>query len=117
MPPLVKEGLKTMLVDFSSKGKKVVGYGAPAKGNTLLQYAGVTKDEIRYIIDNAPSKQGKLTPGTHIPIVAPEVLKKDTPDYILILAWNYASSIIEREKWFSERGGKFIIPVPLPHIV
>lgn len=116
-PPLVKDKLKSMLTDFYLKGKKVVGYGAPAKGNTLLQYVGATKNEISYIIDNAPSKQGKLTPGTHIPIVAPEKLKKDVPDYILVLAWNYASSIMEREKWFSEQGGKFIIPVPLPHIV
>lgn len=116
-PPLVKDKLKAMLEDFYSQGKKVVGYGAPAKGNTLLQYVGATGDEISYIIDNAPSKQGKLTPGTHIPIVAPEKLKEDVPDYILILAWNYASSIMEREKWFSEQGGKFIIPVPQPHIV
>ena len=116
-PPVVKQSLKKLLQELKAMGKKVVGYGAPAKGNTLLQYAGITNNEISYITDNAPSKQNKYTPGTHIPIVSPSKLKEDVPDYILILAWNYAPSILEREKWFSLKGGKFIIPIPEPKII
>lgn len=116
-PPVVKEKLKNLLQNLKTKGKKIAGYGAPAKGNTLLQYAGITNDDISYITDNASSKQGKYTPGTHIPIVSPSKLKENIPDYILILAWNYVSSILEREKWFSEQGGKFIIPIPEPKII
>ena len=116
-PPVVKRKLNNLHQALKANVKKVVGYGAPAKGNTLLQYAGITNDEISYITDNAPSKQNKYTPGTHIPIVSPDKLKEDKPDYILILAWNYAPSILEREKWFSLGGGKFIIPIPEPKII
>lgn len=116
-PKIVKEKLQGMLGDLKQQGKKIAGYGASAKGNTLLQYCGVNNEIIDYITDNAPSKQGKYTPGTHIPIVPPSQLKENTPDYILLLAWNYAESIIEREKWFLEQGGKFIIPIPEPKII
>ena len=116
-PPIVKEKLNELLKKFKLEGKKVACYGAPAKGNTLLQYVGVMSNDIAYVTDNALSKQGKYTPGTHIPIVSPANLKVETPDYILILAWNYADSIIEREKWFTDQGGKFIIPVPEPRLV
>ncbi len=117
-PPQVKEKLNSMLLDLKSQGKKIAGYGAPAKGNTLLQYCGVGSSILDYITDEAPSKIGKFTPGTHIPVVSPKKLKEETPDYILILAWNYSDDIInKREGWFTKHGGKFIIPVPEPYIV
>ncbi len=116
-PPRVKKELIKMLIDLKRKGNKIVGYGASAKCTTLLQYCNFGTDVIDYITDSAPSKQGKYTPGTHIPIVPPENLKQDTPDYILITAWNYADNIMEKEKWFTERGGQFIIPIPQPVIV
>ncbi|QQG40415.1 MAG: class I SAM-dependent methyltransferase [Candidatus Levyibacteriota bacterium] len=116
-PPIVKKQLTNMLLDLKKKGKKIVAYGASAKATTLLQYCDIGPDVIDYITDSASSKQGKFTPGTHIPIVAPDVLKIKTPDFIIITAWNYADNIMENEKWFKEKGGKFIIPIPEPKIV
>lgn len=117
LPAHVREILPTLLGKIKSAGKRIVGYGAAAKGTTLLQYAGIGPELIEYITDSAPFKQGRFMPGTHIPIVSPDLLKTDPPDYILIIAWNYANSIMERERWFTENGGKFIIPVPEPRIV
>lgn len=111
-PQKTKKDLVKLLTELKKSGKTIVGYGAPAKGNTLLQYCGIGTDLIDYIVDAAPSKQGKLTPGTHIPIFPPSLLREKTPDYILILAWNYADSIIERESWLKDLGVKFIKPVP-----
>ncbi len=117
-PPLVKKELIKMLLDLRKKGKTIVAYGASAKATTLLQYCNIGSDLIDYIVDDAPSKQGKFTPGTHIPIVSAETLKEKKPDYIVITAWNYAKNIMEvKEKWFKESGGKFIIPIPEPKIV
>lgn len=97
--------------------KLIVGYGASAKGNTLLNYCGINVNYLRYIVDTTPLKQGRFTPGEHIPIVAPGKLRDDVPDYILLLAWNYAEAIMRQEAWFLKRGGKFIIPVPSVKIV
>jgi SAM-dependent methyltransferase len=116
-PQMVKEKLREMLKDLKQQGKKIAGYGASAKGNALLQYCGIGSETINYITDTAPSKQGKYTPGTHIPIVPPERLREETPDYILLLAWNYAPSILKKEEQFRKGGGKFIIPIPKPHVV
>lgn len=117
-PPLVKKKLTKMLKNLKKKGKKITAYGASAKATTLLQFCGIGPELIDYITDTAPSKIGKYTPGTHIPIVPEEVLKKQTPDYILITAWNYANHIMEKkESWFKKQGGKFIIPIPEPKIV
>lgn len=118
IPPLVKSKLTKMLLNLKKKGKKIVAYGASAKATTLLQYCNIGPDLIEYITDSAPSKIGKYTPGTHIPIVSEDTLKKNKPDYILITAWNYAKNIIEKkEVWFQESGGKFIIPIPEPKII
>lgn len=116
-PPMVKKKLTQIIFDLKKKGKKIAAYGASAKATTLLQYCNIGPDVIDYITDSAQSKQGKFTPGTHIPIVPPEVLKKKKVDYIIITAWNYASNIIEKEKWFKDSGGKFIIPIPEPVII
>ncbi len=116
-PPMVKKSLTKLLKDLKKKGKKITAYGASAKCTTLLQYCNIGSDVIDYITDSAPSKQGKFTPGSHIPIVAPEILKLKTPDYIVITAWNYAKNIMEKENWFTKKGGKFIIPIPEPKII
>lgn len=116
-PPIVKKQLTKILLQLKKKGKKIVAYGASAKATTLLQYCNLGPRTIDYITDSTPSKQGRFTPGTHIPIVEPETLRSKTPDYIIITAWNYADNIMEKEKWFKEKGGKFIIPIPQPKIV
>lgn len=115
------EAIRTKLVDlvrgFTAAGKMVVGYGAPAKGNTLLNYCAFTRDDLAYITDTTPHKIGLLTPGSHIPVVSPDMLKTQTPDYVLLLAWNYKDFILEKEKGLRDRGTKFIIPIPRVEIV
>jgi len=92
--------------------KKVVGYGAPAKGNTLLTFFNITKDVIPYICDKNKLKQNRFSPGQHIPIVSEDLILKDKPDYVLILAWNFTEEIIRQLSQYKNLGGKFIIPIP-----
>jgi SAM-dependent methyltransferase len=108
----VKDNLLQFLIAEKNQGKKVVGYGAAAKGNTLLNYAGVKPDLLPYICDAAPSKQGKFMPGSHIPIVTPEVLSNSNVDAVLILPWNIASEVKQQLSQFREAGGAFITAVP-----
>ena len=108
-----KVRLMDLLAGLKAKGKRIVGYGAPAKGNTLLNYFNIGSDIIDYIIDDSPSKQGLYTPGTHIPVQASSMLKENPPDYILILAWNFADSIIKKCQDFEN----FIIPVPFAQVI
>lgn len=108
----VKVNLVGLLHDLKNKNKKVVGYGAAAKGNVLLNYYHIGPDLIAFIADLSPWKQGKFTPGTHIPVCRPERIYETNPDYMLILAWNFADEIMEQQAKFKERGGKFIIPIP-----
>ncbi len=107
------EDTKKQLVHFSDEAKRcgasVVGYGAPAKGNTLLNYTGIHLD---YIVDTTPEKQGCFTPGSHIEIFPPEKLLTDTPDHLMILAWNYAGEIKEKERVLHDRIGSFVVPMP-----
>ena len=105
------------LDDLRKDGKTVVGYGAPAKGNTLLTFLGLGPDNISYIADKSPLKQGRYTPGTHIPVVPAERILEEQPDYILLLAWNFADEILAQQSEYRARGGKFIIPVPKVKIV
>ena len=99
------------------RGNRIAAYGAPAKGNTLLNYFKIGREFIDYIVDDSPLKQGLFTPGTHIPVVPPTRLKQDNPQYLFILAWNFADPIIKKHEWFKAKGGKFIIPVPSPKII
>lgn len=108
-----KEELKKLLSEIKSKGKKIAGYGAPAKGNTLLNYFDIGTETIDYIVDDSRWKQGLYTPGKHIPVYGFEHLQKNRPDYILILAWNFAEPIMKKCAEFD----KFIIPVPNPVIL
>ncbi|KKU82118.1 MAG: SAM-dependent methyltransferase [Parcubacteria group bacterium GW2011_GWA1_47_8] len=112
-----KAKLVGLLSELKARGKKIVGYGASAKGNTLLNYFHIGSDVLDYITDTTPLKQGTYTPGTHIPVVSPEKIITDTPDYILLLSWNYADAIMEKEKDLRRQGVKFIIPVPDVRIV
>lgn len=111
-----KKDLNKLLKKLKSKGKRIVGYGAPAKGNTLLNYFNIGPQTIDYIVDDSFYKQGLFTPGMHIPVVSSEEILKTKPDYIFILAWNFAKPLMKKLEYFKKSGGKFIIPVPTPKI-
>lgn len=108
----VKNNILEFFVDAKRKGKKVICYGAAAKGNTLLNYCGITKDYVEYIVDANPHKQGLLTPGTLIPIEDIELIQQSKPDYILILPWNIKQEIINNLQYVKEWGAQFVIPIP-----
>lgn len=112
-----RTALRTLLSDLKKKGKKIAGYGAPAKGNTLLNFMDIGPDILEYIVDDNPLKQGLYSPGMHVLIAPPERLVEDPPDYLFILAWNFATPIMEKTKDFKTHGGKYIIPVPAARIV
>jgi hypothetical protein len=90
----------------------VVGYGAPGKGNTLLNYCGIRTDFLDYTVDRNPYKQGKYTPGTHIPIYSPDRIEETRPDYVLILPWNFQEEIKQQMAFIRKWGGQFVVPIP-----
>jgi len=108
----LKEDLQRTLKEFRANGKRIVGYGAPAKGNTLLGFLEIGPDLIEYIADKSPLKQGRYCPGVHIPVVPPAKLLADQPDYVVLLAWNFVDEILSQQEEYRRRGGKFIVPVP-----
>ncbi|MFC1643525.1 methyltransferase C-terminal domain-containing protein, partial [Chlamydiota bacterium] len=99
-------------IKIKNDNKIIVGYGAPAKGNTLLNYCGIRTDFLDYTVDRNPHKQNKFLPGTHIPIKHPDKIKEDKPHYVLILPWNIKDEIAEQMSFIRSWGGKFIIPIP-----
>jgi SAM-dependent methyltransferase len=107
-----REALVNLLADLKRQGKRVVGYGAPAKGNTQLNYCKIGTELVAYTVDKSSLKQGKLTPGMHLPVYPPEKLLQDQPDYCLIIAWNFAEEIMRQQSAYRERGGRFILPLP-----
>jgi SAM-dependent methyltransferase len=107
-----KRKLLTFLIEAKNAGKTIVGYGAPGKGNTLLNYCGIRTDFLDYTVDRNPYKQNKYTPGTHIPILDPEKIRETRPDYILILPWNIKDEIIEKNAFVRDWGCKFVTPIP-----
>jgi SAM-dependent methyltransferase len=113
----VRTELPALIRRLKSQGKRVIGYGASAKGNTLLNTCGLGTKELDYIIDNTPFKQNKVAPGSWLPIRSPEILLQEQPDFALLLAWNFAPEIVERETEYQKRGGRFIVPIPEPKIV
>jgi hypothetical protein len=108
----VKCTLLEFLIEAKRKGKTVVGYGAPAKGNTLLNYCGVRSDLLQYTVDRSPHKQGHYLPGTRIPIREPEEISKTRPDFVLILPWNIQDEIVRQMTFIREWGGQFVVPIP-----
>ena len=112
-----KKKLQEIVNKLKIENKAIVGYGAPTKATTLMSYFDIGKGVIDYIVDDNPLKQGKVLPLYHIPIYHPDRLLDEFPDYILILSWNFAEPIMKNLKWYSDRGGKFIVPLPEPLII
>jgi SAM-dependent methyltransferase len=108
----VKRDLLAFLIDAKRAGKHIAGYGAPGKGNTLLNYCGIRTDFLDYTVDRNPYKQGKYTPGTRIPIYPPGRIAETRPDYVLILPWNLKDEIMEQLAFIREWGGRFVVPIP-----
>ena len=108
-----KRALLDLLIGLRREGKQVVGYGAPGKGNTLLNYCGIRTDFLDYTVDRNPYKQGKHTPGTHIPIHPPEKIAETRPDVIVILPWNLAREISEQLAYTAEWGARLVVPIPV----
>ena len=113
----IKINVLEFLILQKKQGKKVIAYGAAAKGNTLLNYCGIKSDLITFVVDKAPSKRGKFLPGSHIPVVDDKAIKQYQPDYILILPWNIQEEIIEQLDYIRKWRGKFVIPIPKFKIV
>jgi len=107
-----KRALLEFLLAAKRDGKRVVGYGAAAKGNTLLNYCGIRTDFIDYVVDRSPHKQGRFLPGTHIPVSAPERIFETKPDFILILPWNLRDEVVRQMVAVREWGGRFVVPIP-----
>lgn len=112
-----KRKLLSFLIDARNQGKTIAGYGAPAKGNTLLNYCGIRHDFLDYTVDLSPHKQGLYLPGTHLPIHAPERISETRPDYLLILPWNLKDEVMEQMAHIRDWGGKFVVPIPEPQIL
>lgn len=113
----IREELTRLLSELKASGSIISGYGASAKSSILLNYCRIGTDTLDYVSDTTPLKQGRYTPGTHIPIYSEDHFHKSPPDYALLLAWNYAGDILKKEKRYRDTGGKFIIPIPKPQIV
>ncbi len=111
-----KRKILEFLIKAKAEGKSIAGYGAPAKGNTLLNYCGVRTDFIDYTLDRSPHKQGQYLPGTHIPIYHPDKVREDKPDYLVILPWNLKEEIMEQMSYIREWGGKFVTLIPEPAV-
>jgi SAM-dependent methyltransferase len=113
----LRDDLLTLLRGKRAEGASIAAYGAAAKGSTMVNYVGIGTDLVGYVVDRNTYKQGRYMPGVHLPIRDPAVLLEDQPDYLLLLAWNFAAEIMEQQAEYRRRGGRFIVPVPTPAIV
>jgi hypothetical protein len=111
-----KRNLLAFLIQAKRDGKTVAGYGAPGKGNTLLNYCGIRTDFVDYVVDRNPYKHGRFLPGTHIPIHPPERIAETKPDFVLILPWNLRDEIVKQLAYIREWGGKFVVPIPTTEV-
>jgi len=112
-----KRALLELLIGLRRQGKRVAGYGAPGKGNTLLNYCGIRTDFLEFTVDRNPYKQGRFLPGTHVPIHPVERIRERRPDYILILPWNLKNEIVSQLAYAREWGAKFIVPIPTARVL
>ena len=113
----LKRDLLELLARLQREGKRIAAYGASAKGSTLLNYYGIGPETLDFVVDRSPYKQGRLTPGTHLPILPPEELLKRQPDYTLLLTWNFADEILAQQTAYRQAGGRFIVPIPKVTVV
>ena len=107
-----KRKILSFLIEAKCQGKSIAGYGAPGKGNTLLNYCGIRSDFLDYTVDRSPHKQGKFLPGTHIPIFHPGKLRETRPDYVVIMPWNLKQEIMEQIAYIRDWGGRFVVFIP-----
>ena len=113
----LRRDLLALLKDLKGQGKRIAVYGASAKGSTLLNYFGIGRETLDYVADRSTVKQGKYTPGTHLPILSPAKLLEDMPDYVLLLTWNFVDEILAQQAEYRARGGQFIVPIPELRVV
>jgi SAM-dependent methyltransferase len=113
----LREGLVELLQNLKAQSKRIAAYGASAKGSTLLNYFGIGHETLDFVVDRSTVKQGHFTPGTHLPIYAPEKLLEAKPDYVLLLTWNFASEILAQQEPYRRAGGQFIVPIPEPLVL
>jgi SAM-dependent methyltransferase len=113
----LRENLTALLRDLKAQGKRIAVYGASAKGSTLLNYFSIGRETLEFVADRSTVKQGLYTPGTRLPICAPDQLLKAMPDYVLLLTWNFADEILSQQREFRQRGGRFIVPIPELRVV
>ena len=109
--------LGELIAALKRDGKRLAGYGAPAKATTLMHHFGIGRDQIEFIVDDNPRKQGLFSPGLHVPVLPSKVLAEQEPDYLVILAWNFADPIMQKCREFAARGGRFIVPLPTVRVV